>query len=93
VKFRNELHNVKVSDRRGRTVEGIVRVRGIDARVAGKGFVFEQQVPVGVMVHTHSGVQRIAVPRYDAGRGLALALAAPVLFLATKGFFRKGRRQ
>jgi hypothetical protein len=92
VKLRNELQNVVVAAGHGRSVEGIVRVRGIDARVDGKGFVFEEQVPVGVVVRTHSGMQRITVPRYDAFPGIAVALAGPALYLAAKRFFRKGRK-
>jgi hypothetical protein len=92
VRLRNELHNVSVSDRRGRSVEGIVRVRGVDARVNGRGFVLEQRQPVGVVVHTSSGMQRLALPRHDAAGGAAIALAGPLLFLATKRFLKKGRR-
>jgi hypothetical protein len=93
VKLRNELHNTIVSDKEGRPVEGVVRVRGIDARVHGRGFVFEQQQPVAVVVQTPNGVQRLAIPSYDALPGIAAAIAAPALFLATKRMFRKGRRR
>lgn len=93
MRVRNELQNVSVADGPGRTVEGVIQVRGIDARAAGRGFVYERQQPIAVVVHTQSGVQRLALPRYDALPGIAVALAGPVLFLATKRFFRKGRRR
>jgi hypothetical protein len=93
VKLRNELQNVRVSDRNGRTVEGVVRVRGVDARVGDRGVLVKMQDPVAVVVHTPSGVQRHALPRYDAFPGVAAAIAGPALFLATKRFFRKGRRR
>jgi len=93
VRVRNELQNVSVSEQHGRAVEGVIRVRGLDARVDGRGFVYEQQQPIGVVVRTQSGVQRLALPRSNALPGVAAALAGPVLFLATKRLFRKGRRQ
>jgi hypothetical protein len=93
VKLRNELHNVSISDGRDRFVEGVVRVRGIDAFVAGRGLRIEQRDPVAVVVQTSTGVQRHALPRYDAFPSVAAAIAGPALFLATKRFFRKGRRR
>jgi hypothetical protein len=93
VRLRNELHNVSVSDGRGHSVEGVVRVRGLDARVNGRGFVLERRQPVGVVVHTASGMQRMALPRSDATAGVAAVIAGPLLFLAIKRFFKKGRRR
>lgn len=93
VRVRNELQNVSVSGGRGRSVEGVVRVRGVDARVNGRGFVLERRQPVGVVVHTSSGMQRLTLPRQDATTGIAAVLAGPLLFLATKRYFRKGRRR
>jgi hypothetical protein len=93
VKLRNELQNVRVSDRNGRAVEGVVRVRGVEARLGARGVVVEMQEPVAVVVHTPSGVQRLALPRYDALPRAAAAIAGPALFLAARQFFRKGRRR
>ena len=93
MRVHSELQNVRIADGPGRTVEGIVRVREVDARVHGRGFVYQRQQPIGVVVHTRSEVQRVALPRNGAFASAAAALAGPVLFLATKRFFRKGRRR
>jgi hypothetical protein len=93
VKLRNELQTIRVTTAGDRTVEGVVRVRGVDARVGRRGFIVERQTPVAVVVHTHAGVRRLALPRYDAVTGVAAALAGPMLFLATKRYFWKGRRR
>ncbi|MEX2226186.1 MAG: hypothetical protein WEB52_07040 [Dehalococcoidia bacterium] len=93
MKLHNELHNVTVADGPGRSVEGVIRVRGLGMQVRGRGVTFRQQQPVGVVVHTRSGVQRLALPRDDAVPGVAAALAGPILFLATKRFLKKGRRR
>jgi len=89
VKLRNELHNVRVSDAGGRSIEGIVRVRRLNLGPARLG----RHEPIAVVVQTRSGVQRVALPRRDRLPGIAAALAGPALFLAAKRFFRKGRRR
>ena len=93
MKLRNELHTVPVHARGDLDVEGVVRVRGIDARVRGRGFVFETRQPAGVVVHTRAGVQRRSIPAFDARPGALMALAGPMLFVASKRYFRKGRRR
>ena len=91
MKLRNELQTVPVQGRGDLDVEGIVRVRGIDARVRGRGFIYETRRPLGVVVHTRAGVQRLSLPRDNALPGAAVAVVGPLLFLATKRMFRKGR--
>ncbi|HET6614268.1 MAG TPA: hypothetical protein VFH62_00150 [Dehalococcoidia bacterium] len=91
MKLRNELQTVPVEARSDLGVEGVVRVRGLDVRVRGRGFAYETQTPLGVVVHTRAGVQRLSLPRDNALPGAAIALAGPLLFLATKRMFRKGR--
>ena len=91
MKLRNEVQTVPVEGRDDLGVEGVVRLRGIDARVRGRGFVYETRQPVGVVVRTRAGVQRLSLPRDNALPGAAIALAGPLLFLTTKRLFRKGR--
>ena len=91
MKLRNELQTVPVKGSGDIGVEGVVRVRGIDARVRGRGFVYESQTPLGVVVNTRAGVQRLSLPRDAALPGAAFALAGPLMFLAAKRMFRKGR--
>jgi hypothetical protein len=59
--------------------------------VRGRGFVFETRRPTGVVVHTRDGVHHRSIPAFDARPGALVALAGPMLLLATKRYFRKGR--
>jgi len=91
MKLRNELQTITVDDRAGRHVEGVVRVRGMDARVAAGGLVIEQRLPVALDVREGADVRRIPIPRPEP-YNLALAFAAAPLasFLLTR-MLRKRR--
>jgi len=68
-------YTVEVARDMTRTVEGVVRVRGIDARVAGRGVVVERRDPQAVIVRDGGRVTRLTIPPSQrAGMLLAFAL-------------------
>lgn len=87
----DELRTVTVSSRPGRTVEAVVRRRGIDARVGGRGFVFQTEKPVTLIVREPDTLRRVAMPvTDDRGRMLAL-VAAPAAAALIARMFRPRR--
>jgi hypothetical protein len=92
MKLRNELEHVVLADSRGRSVEGVVRVRGIDARFAGRGLILQSQEPVAVLLRSPAGVSRMAMPAPSLAPAAAM-MAAPALYLAVSRILRKGRRR
>lgn len=78
MRVNNELRTVTVSRRPGRTVEAVVRRRGIDARVGGRGIVLQAEEPVTLIVREPDTLRHVAMPERQA-RGAAFAfVAAPV---------------
>ena len=68
-------YTVEVARDATRTVEGVVRVRGLDARVAGRGGVIEWRDPHAVIVRDGGRVTRLTVPvQQRAGMLLAFVL-------------------
>lgn len=72
------LRTVKVADGRGRSVEAIVRVREIDARVAGQGAVLRTEEPVTLLVRDRDTLRRVAMPEKRGGFPALAWMAAPV---------------
>jgi hypothetical protein len=86
----NEVHSRPLMYRGGTEVRGLVRVRGVDARVRGRGVVFESHDPVAVVVSGDAGVSRVSLPTEER-RTLAFAVP-PLAFLALRLFLRKGKK-
>ena len=89
IKLTDGLRHVPIATGDSRRVEGIVRVRGLDLRVRGRGLVLERWRPVAVVVRTPDALRRLTIdePRTPA---TALALLAPVVaFDATRLLARK----
>ncbi|MDE3097270.1 MAG: hypothetical protein KGK07_14875 [Chloroflexota bacterium] len=81
VKLTDELRHVPIATGDSRRVEGIVRVRGIDVRVQGRGVVLERWRPVAVVVRSPDALRRLAIDEPRAPDA-ALALLAPVIAFA-----------
>jgi hypothetical protein len=95
MKITNEHQHVPISVPDGRTVEGIVHVRGIDLRVHGRGVVFERRTPVAAVMRTHHALRRLAIEDQRHGPTWLMALAAPVAAFAVAAIFtgsKEGRR-
>jgi hypothetical protein len=89
VKLTNSVRSMPLVTREGRDVRGLVRVRGIDARVKGRGITLESHEPLAVLVSGEQGVTRVALP---VERSLALAYAAaPIAYLCIRVLTRKGK--
>ena len=80
MKLLNETRSLDIDAGPDRTGRAEVAVRGIDARVQGRGFVYERHDPLTLVVYDRAGERRVDLPRHS-GRGYALALA-PVAFFA-----------
>ncbi len=92
VRLTNEFRTVPVCSTHGCDVEGIVHVRGIDARVRGQGIVLERQRPAGIVVRGPEALRRLAVtgsPPVSA----ALFAAPPIAALVLTRLLRRGRRK
>jgi hypothetical protein len=86
----DELRTVTISTAAGRTVEGQVRVRGIDARAGGRGFRLERREPVSVLIRENGSLRRVALPRPER-RALAIWIAAPVAALIARRIVARRR--
>ena len=87
----NKTETVPLGRTQGRSIEAVVRISGIDARVGGRGFVYERRDPQAVIVRGEDDLSRIEVR--TAGAPVA-RLAAPVAayFLARVLLRRRRRR-
>lgn len=88
MKLRNETRILDIDVGPGRAARAEVSVRGIDARVQGRGFIYERHDPLTLVVYDRAGERRIDVPRAK-GPGLALALAPVALFALTRVVARR----
>jgi hypothetical protein len=84
----DELRTVKVADGAGHSVEAVVRVRGIDAMVRGRGFVFQSEEPVTLLVRDRDSLRRVHMPERKEGPSPAAFLAAPVVAFVVTRMFR-----
>jgi hypothetical protein len=83
---------VPVARDASRSVDGVVRVRGIDATVAGRGAIIQWREPHAVVVRDGDRVTRLAVPATDrAGMLVAFVLAPVASYLLSKAFSGKRR--
>jgi hypothetical protein len=75
-----------------RSVDGVVRVRGIDVTVAGRGAIIQMRQPHAVVVRDGDRVTRLTVPATDRAGMLVAFLLAPVAsYLLTKALSAKRR--
>jgi hypothetical protein len=63
-------------DVRGTSIEGIVSVRGIDARAEGNGLLVRMQEPVAVVVRDAEGERTLPIPATDRARTQRMLLMA-----------------
>jgi hypothetical protein len=84
----DELRTVKVADGLGRSVEAVVRRRGIDARAGGRGFVFQSEEPVTLLVRDRDTMRRISMPERNEGVSAVAFLAAPIAAMVVARMFR-----
>jgi len=91
VRVKNELRTVTVSSRPGRTVEAVVRRRGIEARLGTTDFLVQSEAPVTLIVREPDTLRRVAMPATeDRGRMVAF-VAAPVAAAVIARMFRPRR--
>jgi hypothetical protein len=84
----NELRTVQVADGPGRTVEAVVRRHGIDARADGRGFVYQSEEPVTLLVRDRDTLRRISMPERNEGVPAMAFLAAPIAAMVVARMFR-----
>ncbi|MEX2247235.1 MAG: hypothetical protein WEC75_11160 [Dehalococcoidia bacterium] len=87
----NDLRTVTISSSDSRTVEGVARVRRIDARARGRGLVIEQHEPIAVVVHEAGSVRRIALPQASGESFGAAIVAAPLVYFALRLLMRRSK--
>jgi hypothetical protein len=86
----DELRTVTISTAGARTVEGQVRVRGIDARAGGRGFVYERREAVSLLIREPGSLRRVALPRARRS-ALAVWIAAPIAACIAKRLVARRR--
>jgi len=88
MKLTDEHRHIPIPVADGRSVEGIVHVRGLDLRVRGRGVVFERHTPVAVVVHTRDALRRCAIEEQREPAWM-IALAAPVVSFAVATMLKR----
>lgn len=87
----NDLRPVTVASDGAREIDGVVRVRGIDATAGDRGVRFERRVPVAIIVRDAGGVRRMTLPEQHTN---ALAfIAAPLAAFAISQAFRRRQKR
>jgi hypothetical protein len=94
-RWTKELRTVRVADGPGHSVEAVVRVSGIDARIDGRGFVFQTEEPVTLLVRDKDSLRRVQMPERDEGVPAIAFLAAPIAAMVIARMFkaRKPKRR
>jgi hypothetical protein len=86
----SDEYTVEVARDGGRVVEGIVRARGFDARIGGRGAVIEWRDPYALLVRDGGRVTRLTVPvRQRTGMWLAFALTPIAGFILGKALISR----
>ena len=84
---------MKVADGAGHSVEAVVQVRGIDGTAGGRGFVFQSEEPVTLLVRDRDSLRRVQMPERNDGPAAAAFLVAPIVAFAIARMFRPRRRK
>jgi hypothetical protein len=79
VRVINRSETVTLGRSGSRRVEAIVRSTGIDARVDGRGFLYERRDPEALVLRGEDDVTRLALPREQPN---LVRFAAPVVAYA-----------
>lgn len=88
MKLLNETRTLEIDAGPDRAARAEVCVRGLDARIRGRGFVYERHDPATLVVYDHGGERRIDLRRLDSPR-FALALAPVALFALIRTMVRR----
>jgi hypothetical protein len=88
----NDLRNERVLTTEDRSIDAVVRVRGIDLSSSRFGLVIGSQEPVALLVHEAGAMTRQSLPSGGLSRGLqATLVGAPILALIARRIARGGR--
>ncbi len=89
LKLTNEVRTLTMHRDGRRSVDANVRVRGLDARVRGRGFVREWHQPLELTIREQDTVRRVELP---AERTRLMLKLAPVAgYVLVRAFMKKGR--
>lgn len=91
MRLRNEVRRVHIATMPGREVEALVRVRGIDARAAGRRFVAGSEDPMTLIVRGPEGEVRTSLGTRPPPS--AVIAIAPVLAYTIGRFIVRKRRR
>lgn len=86
----NQSETVTIGRAGDRSVEAVVRRTGIDARVDGRGFVYERRDPQAIVLRGEDDVTNLAVP---SGTGNLVRMVAPVVAYALVRSLVRRRRK
>jgi hypothetical protein len=86
----NSSETVTLGRAGGRSVEATVRRTGIDARVDGRGFVYERHDPRELVLRGEDDVRRLALPKEPPN---LVRFAAPVVAYALVRTLVRRRRK
>lgn len=88
----NDLRNERIMTGEDRTIDAVVRVRGVDLSRSRFGLVVGTHEPVALLVHEAGVMTRQSLPPAGLSPGLKAAIVgAPLLALAV-GRILRGRR-
>lgn len=85
----NETRTAPVAYARGRRIEAIVRVRGVDARVGGRGFSYQRHEPQAIILRGEDDIARVAIPGH--AMNLAGAAAPVAIYLLARALVKRRR--
>ncbi len=86
-----ETRTIRLATDALRSVEGRVRVEGVDARAGGRGVLFERHRPVSVVVREAGSERELAIGEPAWGARPWLLLAAPAAALFVRAVVRERR--
>jgi hypothetical protein len=85
----NETRAAPVAYSRGRRIEAIVRVRGVDARAGSRGFSYQRHEPQAIILRGEDDIARVAIP--GPTMNVAGAVAPVAIYLLSRALVKRRR--
>jgi len=85
----NETRTALVAYTRGRRIDAVVRVRGVDARAGGRGFAYQRHEPQAIILRGEDDISRVAIPGH--AMNVAGAVAPVAIYLLSRALVKRRR--
>ncbi len=85
----NETRTAAVAYARGRRIEAIVRVRGVDARAGDRGSSYQRHEPRAIILRGEDDIARFAIPGHSMN--VVGAVAPVAIYLLSRALVKRRR--